>query len=211
VRTRSGGLSFVDGRSGFAAAFGSSFTGWGASWVDLNRDGNLDLVLANGAIPVTNLAKDAAPVQVLENLTAQGLPGQFASAGALVGLQAAPRVNGRGLAAADFDNDGNVDIAINTIGGPLVLLENSNTSGHWLEVVLPGFHPGAKVTAELPDGRKLVREVQAGSSYLSSEDPRLFFGLGSATTVRALIVRSPGGKTTRLSGIAPNQILKLKP
>jgi Na+-translocating ferredoxin:NAD+ oxidoreductase RnfD subunit len=211
VRMRSGGPSFVDGSSGFAAAFGSNFTGWGASWVDLNRDGNLDLVLANGAIPVTNLAKNAAPVQVLENLSAQGLPGQFASAGALVGLQAAPRVNGRGLAAADFDNDGNVDIAINTIGGPLILLENNNSSGHWLEVSLPGFHPGAKVTAELPDGRKLVREVQAGSSYLSSEDPRLFFGLGSATTVRTLVVRYPGGKITRLSGIAANQILKLKP
>ena len=68
-------------------AFGTNFTGWGDSWVDLNNDGRLDLVLANGAIPVTNLAKDAGPVQVLENV-----PGGFANATALVGAgQAAAR------------------------------------------------------------------------------------------------------------------------
>jgi hypothetical protein len=205
------GRSFADGRPAFAAAFGTSFTGWGDSWVDLDRDGHLDLVLANGAIPVANLKRDAAPIQALENLAGQGLPGQFADASRLVGLQAAPRVNGRGLAAADFDNDGDVDIAINTIGGPLVLLENRNTSGHWLGVSLDGFHPGAVVSAELPDGRKLVREVRAGSSYLSSEDPRLFFGLGSATRVRELVVRYPGGTIVRHAGVRADQILELAP
>jgi hypothetical protein len=206
-----GGYSFANARPGFAAAFGTNFTGWGDSWVDLNRDGYPDLLLANGAIPVTNLARDAGPIQALENLAAQGLPGQFANATRLAGLQAAPRVNGRGLAAADFNNDGNVDVAMNTIGGRLVLLENRNTSGHWLEVSLPGFHPGATVTAELPDGRTVVREVQTGSSYLSSEDPRLFFGLGSAATVRKLLVRYPNGRVTRLTGVAANQILSVKP
>jgi hypothetical protein len=199
--------AFVSGRPGFAPAFGINFTGWGDSWVDLNRDGHLDLALANGAIPVTNLKKDAAPIQALENLAGQGLPGQFANASKLVGLDAAPRVNGRGLAAADFNNDGNVDIAVSTIGGPIVLLENQNTAGHWLEVSLKGFHPGATVTAELPGGRMLVREVQAGSSYLSSEDPRLFFGLGDATTVRSLVVRYPGGGVTRVEGVKADQIL----
>src|SRR6266511_1180295 len=71
------GSSFVDVRAGLAAAFGHTFTGWGASWVDLDLDTDLDLVLANGAIPVTNLVKNAEPVQVLENQTAQGMPGQF--------------------------------------------------------------------------------------------------------------------------------------
>jgi len=210
VLRATGGHSFADARPGFAMAFGTNFTGWGDSWVDLNRDGYPDLVLANGAIPLTSLARDAGPIQVLENLTAQGFAGQFANASGLAGLRAAPRVNGRGLAAADFNNDGNVDIAINSVGGPLILLENRNTSGHWLEVSLRGFHPGATVAAELPDGRTLVREVQAGSSYLSSEDPRLFFGLGGATTVRELVVRYPGGRVTRLTGVAANQILELK-
>ena len=197
----------LSARLGFTPAFGTSFTGWGDTWVDLNRDGHLDLVLANGAIPVMSVAKDAAPLQALENLAGQGLPGQFANAGGLVGLDAAPRVNGRGVAAADFNNDGNVDIAVNSIGGPLILLENRNASGHWLEVSLKGFHPGATVTAVLPDGRTLTRQVQAGSSYLSSEDPRVFFGLGSATAVRTLVVRYPGGKVVRLAGVAADQIL----
>ena len=201
------GRSFVSARPGFTPAFGKNFTGWGDTWVDLNRDGHLDLVLANGAIPVMSVAKDAAPLQALENLAGQGLPGQFANAGGLVGLDAAPRVNGRGVAAADFNNDGNVDVAVNSIGGPLILLENRNASGHWLEVSLKGFHPGATVTAELPDGRTLTRQVQAGSSYLSSEDPRVFFGLGSATAVRTLVVRYPGGKVVRLAGVAADQIL----
>ncbi len=82
-----------------------------------------------------------------------------------------PRFNGRGVAAADFDNDGHMDVAINSVGGRLVLLRGTGGSGHWLEVKLPRFAPGAVVTAVLPDGRRLVQEVHAGSSYLSSEDP----------------------------------------
>jgi hypothetical protein len=98
---------------------------------------------------------------------------------------------------------------VSSVGGPIVLLENHNTAGHWLEVSLKGFHPGATVTLELPGGRTLVREVQAGSSYLSSEDPRLFFGLGAATTVRSLVVRYPGGAVKRIEGVKADQILKV--
>jgi FG-GAP-like repeat/ASPIC and UnbV/NQR2, RnfD, RnfE family len=205
------GPAYADARSDFTTAFGSSFAGWGASWVDLNRDGNLDLVLANGDIPITNLAKDARPVQVLENLTGEGLAEQFADASNLPGLLDIGSLNGRGLAAADFNNDGNIDIAINQIGGPLVLLKNTNSSGHWLEVSLTGFHPNAVVTAVLPDGRRLVRELHAGSSYQSSEDPRAFFGLGAATTVKSLIVRLPDGSETRLADVAGDRIVTVTP
>src|SRR5438094_439421 len=62
------GSSFNDVRAAFAPAFGKSFTGWGASWVDLDLDGYPDLVLANGDIPVTKLARNVEPIQVLENL-----------------------------------------------------------------------------------------------------------------------------------------------
>jgi len=209
--TAAGGPPYADARADFTPAFGNTFTGWGVSWVDLNRDGYLDLALANGAIPVTNLARDAQPIQVLENLTGEGLAEQFGNATDLLGLNKGPIVNGRGLAVADFNNDGNEDIAVNSIGGPLVLLENTNTSGHWLEVSLKGFQPGALATVVLPDGRTLVREEQAGSSYLSSEDPRLFFGLGSATKVSTLTVRFPDGKEQRLSDVAADQILSVAP
>jgi Na+-translocating ferredoxin:NAD+ oxidoreductase RnfD subunit len=206
-----GGPSFADARPDFAPALGTSYTGWGVSWADLDLDGNLDLVLANGAIPVVNLTKDAQRIQVLENLTGEGHAGEFADAGATAGLPPGQRVNGRGLAAADYDNDGDVDVAINSIGGRLMLLRNTGARGHWLEVKLSGFAPGAKVTAVLPGGRRLVREVHAGSSYLSSEDPRVHFGLGNVTRVRELITRYPGGRVTRLTNVAADQLVVVTP
>jgi hypothetical protein len=192
-------------------ALGDSYTGWGDSWVDLDLDTDLDLVLANGAIPVMNLAKDAARMQVLANLTAQGRAGQVADAGSVIGPRRGPLVNGRGLAAADYDNDGRVDIAVNSIGGRLVLLRNTGATGNWLEVQLGTFAPGAVVTARLSDGRAIVREVQAGSSYLSSEDPRILLGLGKATKVRELVVRFPGGGVTRLTDVPAGQIVTVEP
>ncbi len=210
-RPRAAGPSFADARAGLASAFGASSTGWGASWVDLALDGRPDLVLVNGAIPVTNLAKDAERVQVLENVSAGRRAGQFANVGDLGGLRGSPRVNGRGLAAADYDNNGTVDVAINSIGGPLVLLRNTGEAGHWLEVELTRFSPGAVVTVGLPGGRRLVREVHAGSSYLSSEDPRVHFGLGDATRLSQLIVRFPGGGETRLFGVTADRVVVVKP
>jgi hypothetical protein len=205
------GASFADSRADFSAAFGRSFTGWGASWADLDLDGDLDLVLANGAIPVRNLSKDAEPLQVLENHAEQGPFGRFADVSAPTGVLTGPRIVGRGLAAADYDNDGDVDIAVNTVGGRLVLLRNSAVNGNWLEVALTGFQPGSRITAVLPDGRKLYRELQAGSSYLSSEDTRVHLGLGGATKVSELLVRFPGGAETRYTDVAANRVVTVSP
>ena len=200
------GPSFADARPEFAAAVGSHPAGWGVSWADLDLDGDLDLVLANGAIPVMNLAKDARRVQILENVSGPGRQPRFASVEA-PWLSRTPAVNGRGLAAADFDNDGDLDIAVNSIGGKLVLLRNDAPKRHWLEIRLGTFAPGAVVTATLSDGRKLVREVQAGSSYLSSEDPRVHFGLGSAKRVRELRVRFPDGREVVRTNLAVDRIV----
>jgi hypothetical protein len=206
-----GGAAFTKQRDVFQTALQRADTvGWGDSWVDLDNDGNPDLIVANGAIPVTNLRKDTGPIQVLENL-GQGAASPVGDASGVVDQTGLPKIIGRGLAAADFNNDGHMDVAINSIGGPLVLLENRDKTGNWLEVSLEGFHPGALVTATLPDGRKLVEEAHAGSSYLSSEDPRLHFGLGSATKVASLTVRYPDGHRTRIANVAANRILTVKP
>jgi len=196
---RDGG--FTDVRRSFARAFGPNLTGWGDSWVDLRNDGSPELVLANGAIPVKSLAKDAASPQVLAR---RG--GAWVDTGILRGL----RANGRGLAAADYDNDGRVDVAVNTIGGPLVLLHNTSPAGHWLEVRLARFAPGAVVVATLADGGTLVRTVHAGSSYLSSEDPRVHFGLGDATRIAELTVSYPNGEETRLRDVRADQIVTVR-
>jgi len=208
---RSGARAFRDVRLDFVSAFDTSLAGWGISWIDLDNDGNLDLAIANGAIPVTAPQRDVERVQVLENLAGAGRPGQFADAGRVVGLGSLRREIGRGLAAADYDNDGRVDIAVNTIGGKLILLHNTGARGHWLEVGTSRFAPGTVITAVLPDGRRLVREVQAGSSYLSSEDPRAHFGLGRATEVSALIVRFPNGTERSLRDVAADRIVTVAP
>ena len=188
----------------------SGSTGWGVSWADLDLDTDLDIVEVNGDVPITDLAGDRELVWAFGNLTAQGMTGRFEDLGGQMGLDGLGPLLARGSAVADYDNDGDPDVAISTVGGRLVLLRNDHAGGTWLEVNLAGFHPGAEVTAVLPDGRKLRREVHAGSSYLSSEDPRVHFGLGGATKVRELVVRWPGGEVTRLTAVAANQLLEVK-
>jgi hypothetical protein len=175
------GDSFTDVRRAFVPAFGTNLTGWGDSWVDLRNSGSSELALANGAIPITSLSKDAAPIQILAN---RG--GRWVDTGLLRGI----RLNGRGLAAADYDDDGRVDLAMNSIGGKLVLLHNTSPAGYWIEVDVRPFAPGAVVTVVDTQGRRQSRTVTAGSSYLSSEDWRLHFGLGTARA-REVTVRYP--------------------
>jgi len=192
------GLPYADARPDFVDALGQQYTGWGVTWTDLDLDGRLELAMANGAIPVTNLAEDAQRLRVLST-----------DGGAVRALDtgASAARNGRGLAAADFDNDGDPDLAVSSVGGALQLFRNDGATGHWLEV--GGLAPGAVVTAVLPDGRRLVRELHAGSSYLSSEDPRASFGLGGATRVSALVVRRPDGTTTRLRDVASDRLVSV--
>jgi hypothetical protein len=193
------GLPYADARPDFVGALGQQYTGWGASWADLDLDGSPELAIANGAIPVTRLANDAQRIRVVST-----------DGGSIRALDTGPSEarNGRGLAAADFDNDGDLDLAVSSIGGELQLFRNDGATGHWLEV--GGLGPGAVVTATLPDGRRLVRELHAGSSYLSSEDPRASFGLGDATRVSELVVRRPDGTTTRLRNVAADRLVTVR-
>ena len=202
--------AFADARPTFDQALGTGFAGWGASWVDLWNTGSPDLVLAAGAIPVTRLSNDAEPVRTLSPVAAQGAAPRFGDAKDLFG-SGGLRLNGRGLAAADVNNDGHMNIAINTIGGKLVLLRPTGATGHWLDVQLARFSPGALVTVILPSGRRLLREVQAGSSYLSSEDPRLHFGLGRATKARLVTVRYPWGGESRSADVNADQVVTISP
>jgi MFS transporter, putative metabolite:H+ symporter len=199
-----GETTYTAERATFAKALDRRQTvGWGDAWVDFGNSSKLDLVVTNGSIPVLDLKKDRQQLQVLEGLG----DGQFTNASGVISTAGLPKIIGRGLAAADFANDGRMAIAVNSIHGPLVLLENTGKVGNWLDVALRGFHPGAVVTAQLPNGTRLVDELHAGSSYLSSEDPRAHFGLGDATTVAKLTVRYPDGTTRVLTSVRANRVL----
>jgi Na+-translocating ferredoxin:NAD+ oxidoreductase RnfD subunit len=200
------GPAFGNARPLFDPLLGTNFAGWGVSWVDLANSGSPDLVLTAGAIPVTSLAANAEPVRVLAPLSVYGGSQRFGDAAGVLPTGSL-RLNGRGLAAADADNDGRVDVAINSIGGKLVLLRSTGKAGHWLEVTTDPVTPGASVTVTLPSGRRLTQEVQAGGSYLSSEDPRLHFGLGDAMHAATVVVRFPFGGTTTLRDVRADRLV----
>jgi len=195
----------VDARRQFDPAFGTNFTGWGDSWVDLANSGSQQLVVANGDIPVTNLARNAGRIQVIARAS-----GNWLDATSLVDATALPAMNARGLAAADWANDGHVGLAVNSIGGRLMLLQPRGGTGHWVEVELKPSVPGAIVTV-FTRTNQYSAETRAGSSYLSSEDPRVHFGLGRATKIVELTVRWPNGKATRKRNLAVDQILAVAP
>ncbi len=188
------------------AGLGNDQTGWGASWVDVDLDTDLDLLVVNGHVPVTDLAADAELIRLYLNLAAEGEPGRFTDGTATWGLDRIGPRPARGSAAADFDNDGDLDAAVNVIGGPALLLRNEGGDGHWLTVVPEGLVPGTVAEVTLENGSVLRRELLAGSSYLSTEDPRLHFGLGDGQAVE-VTVTWPDGAATSLQNVESGQIL----
>jgi hypothetical protein len=207
-----GALTFEDARPAMGFAdLGAGSTGWGVVWADIDLDTDLDLFFAHGAIPVRDLVDDRESALLLENHTADGRAGAFSDASSTVELNASGPFLARGAAAADYDNDGDVDLAMGTIGGDLVLLRNTGAGGNWLLVAPPTPSPGTRVTVTLADGTVMVREIHAGSSYLSSEDPRAHFGLGTADRAATVVVDWPDGSSSRYDDVVADQILQVEP
>jgi len=197
------------------AGLGNNLTGWGAHLFDADHDTDLDILTVNGHVPVSDFAADAELVRYYQNRTKTAdkineSAGIFFDWTRPAGLKVVGPLMARGSAAADYDNDGDLDIVINTIGGPPVLLQNNLDEGNWLVIDPGGVVPGLRMTATLPDGTRLVREVVSGSSYLASEDPRVHFGLGRAGFVSQFEIRWPSGKVELFEDIGGNQHLKLE-
>jgi hypothetical protein len=188
---------------------GRNLTGWGTTWADFDHDTDIDLLIVNGRVPITNWQTDPEPVHLYGNhLVERGQPHYFEWS-ERVGLAEAGNLLARGSAVADYNNDGHLDIAVNSIRGDVVLLEHSGQGGNWLQVQLPHFAPGTVVTVTLPDGRELVRESYAGSSYLATEDPRLHIGLGEFQEIQQIRVRFPDGQDYIRHDVTGNQILRI--
>jgi hypothetical protein len=185
--------------------FGQNQTGWGVTWLDLDLDGQLDLLTVQGKVPVTDLVADRQMIRFYQN---RG-DGTFLDARQTIGVQEIGPLLARGMAAADYDNDGDLDIAIATIGGPLTLLQTGGATGNWLVVSLDNFAPGTHLSATLPDDRILVRELHCGSSYLASEDPRFHLGLGEADQVKQLTITLPDQRQLTYQDVPANQILTI--
>jgi hypothetical protein len=189
------------------------YVAFGCKFIDADNDGWLDLLIANGHIQdnIADFKKGPGclyrqPVQFLHNDGSDhpGGPVFFEDAGKSAGLDKLPLIVGRGLAIGDFDNDGRMDaLVVDSEGNPLLLHNESRKIGHWLGVRLEGSQSnrdayGAVLTVRAGK-RRLLRQCQAGGSYMSSSDKRVHFGLGSAAHIDSLTVRWPSGRTTRLS------------
>jgi hypothetical protein len=202
------GFQEVSDEAGLSPAI--RFVGWGNRWIDIDNDGRLDWVVANGHA-VDNMEK-VDPAQPYAQPTQL-----FRNTGAIleeIGAQASPAfrkpIAGRALCSGDLDNDGRIDLLVtNAEGEPLLLRNESATPNHWLRVVLEGRDGnrdaiGARVRARLGNVTQ-TREVTTGGSYLAASDPRLHFGLGAANRVTRLYVRWPTGGVTELSDVAVNR------
>jgi len=199
-------------RRSHLAALTKSYVGWGVKFLDYDNDGNLDLLIVNGHLNqvfdmVGGDVKYKEPPLLLRN-NGQAV---FEDMQAEAGSAFKKGYNGRGLAVGDFDNDGATDIIFTALDQRPVLLHNNvGASNSWMGFLLVGTKSnrdaiGAKLTLRSAD-RKLVRWITGGSSYLSSHDKRIIFGLGpQPSAALSLEIRWPSGQTQSVSGLELNR------
>ena len=191
--------------------------GWGTAFFDYDNDGWEDLFVSNGHVyPQV----DQYPIDITfaqRKLVYRNLGnGKFENVSAALGSALTECWTGRGAAFADYDNDGDMDVAVNNLDSRPSLFRNDggSQSGSWLVISLQGLNAnrsaiGTRVIAETDSGRQM-QEVQGGSSYQACNDLRLHFGLGMSRLAKSVIVKLPGGKTQNFDNVKANQRYVLK-
>ncbi|WP_255484355.1 CRTAC1 family protein [Granulicella sp. 5B5] len=187
----------------FAAGLGRNLDalGWGTMFTDVDNDGFPDLLVANGHV-YPEVDKDNLGTKFKEPRFLywnQG-NGKFKDVSQVSGPGMTEPLSGRGLAVGDLWNDGRLEVVVNNLSElPLLLVNEASNTNHWLGVRLVGTTSnrdgiGARVTVR-GTKRCWVDEVRSGSSYSSSSDLRLHFGLGAETKIAAIEVRWPNGES----------------
>jgi hypothetical protein len=191
--------------------------GWGTAFFDYDNDTWLDVIAVNGHVyPQLDKARLGASAGYRQRrlLFHNRGDGTFEDVAASFGAVLTEERVSRGLAIGDLDNDGRADVVINDLDGSPQLLHNELPStGNWLRVSLKGKAPntnaiGAVVVAR--SGRTTQRRlVQSGTSYISQDDMRPLFGLGSAAQVDSLEVKWPDGTTTAMERVNANRQVEI--
>jgi enediyne biosynthesis protein E4 len=186
------------------------FVGFGVAFVDYDNDGRLDIATANGHILDNAPQFRAGSTYRQRKLLFRNTTGRrFAEVGRTAGAPFLAERVSRGLATGDVDNDGDLDLLVTNNGGLAELLRNDGAHGHALLVRLrgpagnsDGIGARVRVTA---GARTYVRDVKAGSSYLSQNDLRAHVGLGDAVRADRIEVRWPSGKVETIADVAADQ------
>ena len=205
----------VGTRTGLALATHSRL-GFGTTWLDMDNDAFPDLCFANGHVydnvaAIEPGATFRQPVSLFRNLAGR----RFVDVVPALAAAVARPLVGRGSATGDVDNDGRLDLLVVDYEGPPMLLANrSRTGHHWIELELRAALPnrfayGARAVGRLGDA-VWVGEVTPTSSYLSSSDPRIHWGLGAASRLDALEIRWPSGRRETFHDVAADAILRIE-
>ncbi|HEX8163623.1 MAG TPA: CRTAC1 family protein [Pyrinomonadaceae bacterium] len=189
------------------AAVSLPYVGWGTEFFDYDNDGWADLFAANGHV-----------YPQLENYRQRKLvhhnnrDGTFTEVSEQLGAALAEKRVGRGVAAGDIDNDGDVDLVVGDLDGPPQLLRNDGgDANNSILVKTVGVKSnrdgiGARVRVVSGDLTQ-VGEVHSGGSYISQGDLRLHFGLEKRTKIDLVEVRWPSGAVDKITGAGVNRIL----
>ena len=193
--------TFTDETHPASLAINTDALGWGAMFADVDNDGYPDLLVANGHVyPEVDSARLGSFFREPRFLYYNLGNGKFKDISKTSGPAFADPRSGRGLATADLFNDGRIEAVINNLSDtPMLLVNLATNQNHWLGLHLIGTTSnrsavGARVT--LRSAKRIwVDEVRSGSSYNSSSDLRLHFGLGAETHLDSMQVRWPNGAT----------------
>ncbi|GGA69358.1 hypothetical protein GCM10011507_21080 [Edaphobacter acidisoli] len=208
-----GSFSYDSYGSGLARAT-LLHSGWGISFLDYDNDGWKDLLVAQGhdldTVELNYPQLHYREPMLLMRNTGKGFVDVSKESGAVF---SEPWV-GRGMAVGDLDNDGRVDAVVTTNGGPVHILHNETpTKNHWILLELVGHRSnrdgiGAEITIKTSKGIQFYTVTTAGS-YLSSNDKRAHFGLGTDTSVKEIKIRWPSGIVQILKDVRADQVLKV--
>ena len=180
---------------------------WGTAFIDLDNDGWLDLITVDGHVyPQTDLIPSDPGYRQPKILSLNQGDGTFCDASDQTGAALQEKQVSRGLAVADLFNDGNVDVVIENLDGSPMILKNNGVPGrNWVSFELAGtksnrlaLNARIKIVA---GGMTQTDEIHSGGSYLSQNDLREHFGLGSATKIDSVEIRWPSGAVERLSNL----------
>ena len=212
---RNDGNYFVD--VSFLTGIGEAslnYLGFGTGFLDYNNDGWLDLFVANGHVHDNIGQYDELVTYRQTPQILRIVGGRFDDVSTMLGEAFSTPYVGRGAAFADYDRDGDPDIALLDAGQGVVILRNDGgNTAHWLEVELVGNRSnrdglGARVWISDDRGQHL-REIHGGVGYQSSSAYRAHFGLGQSESISSLRVRWPNGTEHLIVDPPVNQLLRV--
>ena len=193
----------------------TQYLGWGTMFLDADNRGISDLILANGHVyPEVDAAHLGATYREPRLFYRNDGTGRFTDWSAKAGPGLTAPASSRGLAIADLWNDGRTAVVVNNMSSrPMLLVNTAASANHWIGISTVGTKSnrdgiGASVTVHA-GGKSYVQAVRSGGSYLSSNDLRVHFGLGTVTEVDGISVNWPSGRKERFQTVGIDRIVIL--